>query len=177
MKFTQAWASIASQNVALKLAIAALSICVTLLGVATVKLSLKDPLIIERACFTKRLTKSSNDHSTTEIEAFVREAITQRFDSENQPKPTLLSTEEDQLRQAEQKEFLNRGMSQHVFVNKVAINGNTISVEADRVISAGQIRSAFIFSLILNISTEARSEANPYGLLLTKITIQKPSGG
>jgi len=170
MKFTYAWASLASQNVVLKLAVACLSVVAVALSATSVKLALRDALVIERGCTSTAVMVSSSPHPTEEIEAFIKEAISQRYNSDSKVTLGYLSSEEEQSRVQEQKELAARGMSQKMIVNKVTVSTNTITVDADRLISAGQIRSAFVYPLVVNIKNINRTLDNPYGLTLAKAT-------
>ncbi|MBI2712747.1 MAG: hypothetical protein HYX41_07845 [Bdellovibrio sp.] len=169
MRFNLAWANTIAQNVTLKVALMVLSFVTVALTLSTAKLSIRKPIIIDRGCLTSVLEGSSNEHTTTEIETFVKEAIRQRFNSDSTPIPDYLSSEELAARSQEQKELLNRTMTQTVIVRAAKSNGNTVSVESDRLISVGQVRSAFQFPLIVTISSTTRSENNPYGLQVVKI--------
>lgn len=176
MKFTQAWAATASQNVALKFVVAALMVCTIGLAASTAKLALKDPLVIERGCFSRVASTAATEHTTEEVETFVREAIAARFNSSEQERSVLLSEEENHARLQEQKELTARGMTQRVLANSIKIEGQTAKVDADRLISAGQIRSTFIFPLIFSLQSQTRTEANPYGLVLVKTVSVSTSG-
>ena len=109
-------------------------------------------------------------HTSVEIEAFVKEALRHRFDTDATPNAEFLSVDEFRLRAKEQDELQRRQMRQRVLVNGVTKNGDAITVDSDRLISVGTIRSAFTFPLTLTISSVTRSEANPYGLVLVKVT-------
>lgn len=169
MRFNIAWANTMAHNVTLKVALMALSFVTVALTLSTAKLSIRKPIIIDRGCFTSVVEGSSNEHTTTEIESFVKEAIRQRFNSDATPIPDYLSPEELAARLQEQKDLLSRTMAQTVIVRAIKANGNTVAVETDRLISVAQVRSAFQFPLIVTISSTTRSENNPYGLQALKI--------
>jgi hypothetical protein len=62
--------------------------------------------------------------------------------------------------------------------NAVTVSGDAIRVDADRLISIDKIRSAFPLMLEVSVSRTARTEDNPYGLLLTKVaTVDAKEGG
>lgn len=167
MKYTEAWANIIAQNLNLKLVTIILGILSIFLGMITLRLTFKDSIVIDRGCFSKTITPVKDDHSKEEIEAFVKESLSQRFDSEVQPVDGLLSPDELRLRLVEQKEFESRKMAQKIIVNKVHETTEGFKVEADRLISVGDVRSAFRFPLLLKLESKSRSYSNPYGLLLT----------
>ena len=169
MKLSLAWANTAAQNVTLKVALVVLSVVAVALTLTTVKLCMRKPLIIDRACFSTVIEPSSNEHSASEIEMFVREAIRQRFNSDASPVPDYLSPEEEGARVQEQKELSNRSMTQTVITRSVKVNGNSIAVETDRLIAVSQIRSAFSFPLSGTLQSTSRTQNNPYGLRLVKL--------
>jgi hypothetical protein len=170
MRFTTAWATVTSQNVSLRLVIIVLIGLLALMSVVAAKVALRDPLIVERSCYSSVLETKSTAHTAVEIEAFVKEALRERFDSDATPNAEYMSVEEFKQRAKEQDELGRRQMRQRVLVNAVTKNGDVISVDTDRLISVGSIRSAFPFPLTLNVSSVSRSQANPYGLVLVKIT-------
>jgi len=173
MKFSLAWAQTAAQNVTLKVALSVLCFVSGTLALSTVKLASRKPIIIDRGCFSATVEPSGNDHSASEVEAFVREAIRQRFNSDAAPIPDFLSEEEISARNQEQKEFSGRAMTQTVIVRSVKANESTVTIDADRLIAVAQIRSAFSFPLMATIRSTTRSQGNPYGLQLVKLTPQK----
>lgn len=85
-----------------------------------------------------------------------------------------LAPKEAQHRKKEQAELTQRQMKQTVIVGGIEVDGETVSVEADRLISVREIRSAFRFPLTLKISTVSRTAANPYGLRLEEVSPIKP---
>jgi hypothetical protein len=176
MKYTEAWASVVLQNLNLKVFTTVLGILSIVLGMITLRFTFKDTIVIERGCFSRVTTPVKDEHSKEEIEAFLRESLSQRFDSLVQPVDALLSPDELKLRQVEQKEFESRNMKQRLVVNRVSEDSEGIKIDADRVISVGDVRSAFRFPLIVKLESKARSYSNPYGLLVvtTKQVTEKP---
>jgi hypothetical protein len=147
-----------------------MSLTVVSLGYATVSLSFRDPLIIERSCYSKPLKATSTEVSPQELESFVREAIHQRFDSNATIAGEFISAEELASRQQEQQEIAQRSMSQRVLVNSIEVKGNVVTANTDRLISVAQVRSAFPYPLTLTLSSGTRSETNPYGLTVLKFS-------
>ena len=60
-------------------------------------------------------------------------------------------------------------MAQFIVVRGVKVTGTQAAIDADRLISVAQIRSAFPFALTVTVATTARTESNPYGLQLEKV--------
>ncbi len=169
MRFNTAWAAVTSQNVTLRVVFLIFAGVMAAMSFVAAKASLKNPIIIERACYSSVLEPKTSEHSPVEIEAFIKEAVHQRFDSDGVPNSEFLSVEEFKLRAKEQEELGRRQMKQRVTLNSFVRKDGTISADTDRLISVGSIRSAFSFPLMLSLSSVTRSEANPYGLVLVKI--------
>ena len=82
MKFTAAWADVIAQNLTLKISILVSGICCMAFAFVALKLALEEPLIIERSWFSALAVRGSSQRTQTEIEAFVREALHQLFNSD-----------------------------------------------------------------------------------------------
>ena len=170
MRLTVAWSKTLSQNVALRFSILCLSTTIIGLLIIITKLAIREPIIIERACFSRPLEKAGTDRTESEISAFIKEALPQRFDSDAIPQDGYLSSEEIQFREQEQKVFKEKEMKERVLVNHVEkISGGDINVDADRILSVGPVRSVLPFPLRLSISSVSRSRGNPYGLRIVQV--------
>lgn len=169
MRFSLAWADVAAKNVTLKIALTSTSIVCVILAVALVKVSLQPPLVIDRGGVSRAISPSSNEHTQTEIEAFLREAVTQRFNSDFTGPTLFLSDDEVIFRKQEQKELSSKSMRQTVVVNSIKIQNQNAEIDSDRLIAVGNIRSALPLPLRVTIANSQRSDANPYGLVLVKI--------
>ena len=166
MKYTEAWSSVVSQNFNLKIVTIVLGALSILLSMVTLKMTFKDSIIVERGCFSRSLQPAKDEHSKQEIENFLREALSQRFDSLVMATDGLLSPDELKFRDQEQKEFVSRNMKQRLIVNSVSEVSDGFKVDADRMISVGDVRSGFKFSLLVKLESKSRSTSNPYGLLI-----------
>src|ERR1700690_3031978 len=108
MKFSTAWAKIASQNVTLKVA------TVTLAGIALVQmvillqLALRNPLVVERGCFSRIISAKPSGVTSEEIKSFLNEALPMRFDSVVVVKEGFLSIEESAFHEKEQATLKQR---------------------------------------------------------------------
>lgn len=170
MKFNVAWSETLTQNVVLRIVILCLSATTIALLVALVNLSLKEPLLIERACFTSVTQKAAGERTEAEIGSFLKEALSRRFDTNAMGETLVLSGEEASFRDQEQKDLKEKGILQRVILNKVQkIDGTQVTVDCDRLVSVGPVRSAFAFPLHVTIGSVTRSEANPYGLRLIRV--------
>lgn len=169
MKFTIAWAKVASENSVLKAVVLCLSALCLFFGASSLKLALKDPIVVERGCYSKVAAITDGKRSATEIESFLKEALAQRFDTQAVVRNDFLSDDEQILRSKEQKDLQNRKLSQKVILNAATVEGGSVIVDADRLISVGEVRSAFKFPLNVKIESVTRSEGNPYGLVVSEI--------
>lgn len=166
MKFTTAWANLSSENQVLKFIILILGGIACFFALTTLKLALREPLVVDRGCVTTAATLSDGKRTNDEIAAFLKDALAQRFNTTAIPHDGFISDEETSNRLKEQQDLKTRNLKQTVVVNAVQINGDAISVDADRLISVGEVRSAFKFPLIVRVSATTRSLSNPYGLVL-----------
>lgn len=176
MKFNVAWSKMAQENAILKFSLLLVAALCGVLAIGISKLALKEPLVIERACFSKALATVDSKRTTSEIVSFVEEAVVERFDSQMVGRGYLSLSEAD-LKRKEQKDLEARKLNQKVVVRNVSVSESGISVEADRLISVGEIRSAFKFPLAVRVESVPRSPANPYGLILSEVKpIEKKEG-
>jgi hypothetical protein len=141
-----------------------------LLGI-TIYYSTKAPLIIERSCETKTLATGSNKKTSAEIQAFISDAISARFDSDRD-KPSLLTEAQADLKQKELKELRSRKIDQRVFVDEITVNGDgTFTAKLTRLLKVENIRTALGFSIEAKIFEDTRTEDNPYGLVLSEVKL------
>lgn len=154
----------ASQNRTLKTVTFFLFILSLASSIITLKMSFKEALIIDRGCFSNTVNASKDERSFTEIESFIKQALAERFDSDYSMNKGFISNDEKKLKDLEQKDFLSRNIKQKIIVNSVTQTKNGFFINADRLISVGDIRSAFRFPLIVQIEPQKRTESNPYGL-------------
>ncbi len=169
MRFSTAWATTAAQNVTLKAAAALLAfVCMFQLSVIA-GLSMKDPLVIERACFSKALSLKNSKPTEDEISAFLKEAIPLRFDSGLNMKEGFLAIEETLLREKEMATLKQRQMSQRVLITDMKVSVDEVQVFTDRLISIGKVKSVLPLNMRVTILQTNRTESNPYGLIVGSI--------
>ena len=172
MKFIDAWDSIAKENKLLKFLVMGLSLVSIFLCVVALKTVSRDPLVIERGCFSKAVESAGTPVTDKEIQSFLKEALDARFTT-SALNTSFLSLKQKEIRDREQKEFSSRNMKQTVLLENVLISKDKIEIKAVRLISVGEIKSAFGFPLRVEIERSDRTQDNPYGLLLTEVTTLK----
>ena len=168
MKFTEAWADVAKQNVNYKLITFVLGLCSLVFCYSTLHLSLKPPILIERACETKIIENSKKESSHDEIKQFAEKALLQRFNTANK-ETYFLSENEKRLKKSEQKAFSKKNIIQNLLIRSVTLDKESIHVEADRIFAVGNVRSNFPITMNLDMKTKKRDRQNPYGLVLNKV--------
>lgn len=170
MRFSTAWVKVAAQNVTLKVATVTLSIVALTQLVIISSISSRDPIVIERACFSRTLQPKASEPTSEEIKAFLNEALSMRFDSNSYFKDGFLSLEEATTREREQATLKQKQMEQQIIISGFVIDDKSVSVLADRLISSGKIKSALPLNLKIILQKTNRTESNPYGLILSSTT-------
>lgn len=170
MRFSTAWAKVAAQNVTLKIATVVLAIIGVVQLFLIGGLASRDLPVIERGCFSRATSAKASDPTKDEIKAFLLEALAMRFDSSAYLKEGFISLEEAGFREKEQATLKQRQIAQRIVVADVKIDGQEINVAADRLIAIGKIKSALTLNLKVTVQTTNRTEANPYGLVLSSVS-------
>ncbi|PIU00992.1 MAG: hypothetical protein COT74_00325 [Bdellovibrionales bacterium CG10_big_fil_rev_8_21_14_0_10_45_34] len=170
MKFSSAWARIAALNVTLKLATVTLAAIVLVQMVILLQLALRNPIVVERGCFSRVLPARAAGVTSEEISAFINEAIPMRFDTNLVPKEGYLAISETISREKEQSALKQRQISQRVLISEAKVDGQNVQVAIDRVMSVGKVKSILPLVLKVEVQTTNRSESNPYGLILSSLS-------
>jgi hypothetical protein len=170
MRFSTAWAKSAAQNVTLKVATVVLGVVCFFQLSLIAGLSMKDPLVIERTCFSRASITKNATPTQEEIKSFLSETIPMRFDSSAMLKEGFLALEETISREKELAILKQRQMTQRVLITDMKVNQNEIQVFTDRLISIGKIKSVLPLNLKITILQTNRSESNPYGLIIGSIS-------
>lgn len=169
MKFHAAWDSLEKENRNLKILSIALCTLAIFLTVAVTSTATKEPVIIERGCYSKMARSADNAKPTEqEIAAFVEKSLAARFNTEPD-NLSYLGLTQRAFRDKEQNELTKQKMTQKVIVGEIKIAKDAILVNADRLISVQNIRSVLRFPLKVNLESTERTEDNPYGLLLSNV--------
>lgn len=177
MKFSIAWANVINENNLLKFVVVLLLASSVVFSVALVRLSVRQPILIERGCESRFLTTADSNHTNKELEMFMREVIPMRFDSNAADFRSLLSNEEIAYRIKEQEDLKKKSLLQKIVVNSIKQEGNGYIADTDRILSAGKLRSATQFPLRLEIASVPRTVSNPYGLILIRVSQFTEPGG
>lgn len=169
MKITDAIYTSEKMIARLMLIIALLAMGVTLLLGVIVFYSTKPAVVIDRSCESKIVSTTSGARTKDEIKAFIKEALTARFDSDRN-KPSLLTDAQAEIKSKELKELNSRKITQNVFVDEVILNDSGIfTAKLTRLLKVENLRTALGFSVEAKVFEVSRSEDNPYGLILSEL--------
>lgn len=170
MKFSSAWAKTAAQNVTLKVATVVLAVTTISQMILITNLVLKDLPVIEKSCFSKALYTKPLVAGKDEIESFLAESLSMRFDSIAYVKDGFLSIEELSAREKEQAALKQKQINQKIIVSEIKNDGKEIIVLLDRLLSVGKVKSVLSLKIQVVLQKTNRSEANPYGLVLSSVS-------
>ena len=123
-------------------------------------------------------TVADDEHSEAEIEAFVVQAVKQRYDHRIELAAPLFAGPIVSQHASELDQYKRRGMRQTVVVNQIIISDAVVTVDADRILSVGDVRVALKLGMKIKVSKVPRSSLNPWGLVIQNIQIieDKKSG-
>jgi hypothetical protein len=125
------------------------------------------PVIVERSSHGLEIVKPTEFAQTEpETKTAIVLMMKARFDSEAVSPEIFLNKTQLVLRDNEQKELKSRSMHQSVVVRGITIKRDEATVDLDRIISVGEIRSALKTKIKISFEEESPNELNPYGLLL-----------
>lgn len=174
MRYPLAWAETAQQNSVLKYSLLFSSILSLVLILTTSYLVFKNPLVIERGCYSTPASLGNNKRTNDEIESFLRFALPIRFSTDSMTSAYIwLSPEEDLAKISEFKELVAKKIRQSILINEIKFNDQNVSVEIDRVLSVDKLKSVFPANIQVRVATVSRSDSNPYGLIIEKIELKK----
>ena len=136
-----------------------------------VNTSTRDPILVDRSSHKTVVIEkiTTDEEKLSEVENFLREALSLRFDSKSKSNNELLSKELERAHEIEEGELKTKQVAQSIVLNGVQKTKDGFVVDADRVVSISKLRSAFSFPLKVQILRVDRSEQNPYGLVLVRI--------
>lgn len=168
MKFSSAVDVMQKENRFLKTLTQILLLIIVCLTIMDFMLYDRAPIIVETGLRGRAILKAADQQrSATDIEQAVSLMMKARFDSNTQAPELFVSSKELLLRQHEQMEMKSRGMQQTVVTRSVHIDKNEATVDIDRLISIGELRSALKAKLKITFEDQSPNELNPYGLLLS----------
>jgi hypothetical protein len=168
MKLSTAFDSMSKENQFLKLlAKAQLVTTVFLLGLIY-NFSDRVPVMVERSSHGLEVLRVTPfERSQADLKLAVGLMIRARFDSNAISPELFLNPKQILLRDTEQRDMKARGMTQAVVAREIKFEKDQITVDLDRVIAVGEVRSALKARLKVSFEEVSPNELNPYGLLLS----------
>jgi hypothetical protein len=131
----------------------------------------RDPIVIDRSSHKTAIIEkiATDEEKLTEVESFLREALSLRFDSKAKSSNELLSKELARAHEIEEGELKAKQVAQSIVVNGIQKSKDGFVVDADRVVAISKLRSAFAFPIKVQILKVDRSQENPYGLVFIRV--------
>ena len=168
MKFSNGVDALSKENQFLQTLTKWLLLIIACLSMVVFVIYDKEPLVVERSVhgleILKKLPFARDD---ADLQQAIHLIIKARFDSDAVSPEIFLNLRQLVLREAEQKEMKARSMSQRVIVRVIKITKDEATVEMDRVISVGELRSALKAKIKITFEDTGPTELNPYGLILS----------
>ncbi len=92
-----------------------------------------------------------------------------RFDSAAVAPGVFISKRQVEIRETEQQEMKTRGLTQATVFRKAVVTKDAATVDFDRVLAIGEIRSALKTAVKVTFEETDPTEINPYGLRLNNV--------
>lgn len=174
MKFSLSVDALSKENSFLKMVTRILLGALFLLIIQLFYLYNRVPILIQSKVTGLEIVKPVNFvPSEQDTKYAVKLMLEARFNSMSLNSDLYLSEKQTELRKTEQNELKNKNMSQTIIVREIKINRDEAIAEIDRVISVGELRSAFKAKLKLFFEMTEPNELNPYGLVLSLVELDK----
>lgn len=174
MKFSLSVDALSKENSFLKMVTRILLGALFLLIIQLFYLYNRDPILIQSKVTGLEIVKPVNFvPSEQDTKYAVKLMLEARFNSISLNSDLYLSEKQTELRKTEQNELKNKNMSQTIIVREIKISRDEAIAEIDRVISVGELRSAFKAKLKLFFEMTEPNELNPYGLVLSLVELDK----
>lgn len=174
MKFSLSVDALSKENSFLKMVTRILLGALFLLNIQLFYLYNRDPILIQSKVTGLEIVKPvSFVPSEQDTKYAVKLMLEARFNSMSLNSDLYLSEKQTELRKTEQNELKNKNMSQTIIVREIKISRDEAIAEIDRIISVGELRSAFKAKLKLFFEMTEPNELNPYGLVLSLVELDK----
>lgn len=168
MKFSSSVDALSKENNFLRLIVKIMLGIVCILLVQAFMLYEKEPVMIEKSTRGLEIVESVKfSLSEGDTRNAIRLMVKARFETDAISPELYLSARQMDLREAEQKELKSRNMQQSVVVRAIKISKTEGSVDFDRVLALGDVRSALRTKIKVAFEEESPNELNPYGIVLS----------
>ena len=175
MKFSSTVDSLSKENGFLRTVVKILILAVMLLSLAVLFLHDKEPTVVERSSRGLEIVRmTSLKRTEQDVEQALRLMLKSRFDSGAIAPDIFISKRQLELREAEQKEMKSRGLAQNTVFRKAMVTKDAATIDFDRVLAIGEIRSALKTVVKVTFEETEPTELNPYGLKLNDAVATDP---
>jgi hypothetical protein len=174
MKFSTAIDSLTKENGFLRNTVKGMSLVILLLSLAVLFLHDKNPVLVERTSRGMEIVHLTPLlRSDADMEQALKIMLHARFDTNAINPGLFLTKRQTELRETEQKEMAARGITQSTVFRKSSASKTEATIEFDRVLAVGEIRSALKTTVRVAFEEADPSELNPYGLVLALASPQE----
>ncbi len=136
----------------------------------------KAPVMVERTSHGLEIVQPTELlRKPGDVESAVKLMMTARFNSDANAPELFINPKEMLMRDTEQKEMKSRSMNQSVLIRAVHLTKNEATVDIDRLIAIGELRSALKAQVRITFEEVTPNELNPYGLLLSTAEPVQPT--
>ncbi len=176
MKFSSAVDLTQKENRFLRNLVQMLILVIVALAIAVVLMFDKSPVMVERSVHGLEIVKSTDLlRQPSDVEMAIKLMMTARFNSDAKVPELFINPKEMLMRVTEQKEMKSRTMTQSVLVRAIHLEKDDATVDFDRVIAIGELRSALKTKVRITFEEATPNELNPYGLLLSTAEPVQPT--
>ena len=168
MKLSSAFDGVAKENQFLKL-LAKIQLITTIFLIGLVYyFADRVPVLVERSSRGLEIVSATTfSRSQSDLKQAIAQMMKARFDSGAVSPELFLNPKQILLRVTEQGDMRARGMSQSVVIREVKFEKDQATVDLDRVIAVGEVRSALRARVKVSFEEVSPNELNSYGLLLS----------
>lgn len=167
MKFSSTVDSLSKENGFLRTMAKILILANMLLSLAVLFLHDKEPAVVERSSRGLEIVRMTPLKRTEQdVEQALKLMLNSRFDSVAAAPDVFISKRQMELREAEQREMRSRGLTQNTVFKKATVAKDAATIDFDRVLAIGEIRSALKTVIKVTFEETEPTELNPYGLKL-----------
>ena len=171
MRFSSAVDALSKENQFLRNVVKILTLTILMLGLTVLFLHDRAPVVVERSSRGLEVVSMTPlSRSEQDIDLSLRLMLKARFDTAAVSPDVYLSKRQLELREAEQREMQSRGLFQSVVFRKAKVSKDEATIEFDRLLSIGDIRSALKTTIKVAFEECEPNELNPYGLKLALAT-------
>lgn len=176
MKFSSAVDVMQKENRFLRNLVQMLILVIGALAVVCVLMFNKSPVMLERNSHGLEIMQPTELlRKPSDVEAAIKLMMIARFNTDAKAPEIFINPKEMLMRDTEQKDMKSRNMTQSVLIRAVRLAKDVATVDIDRLIAIGDLRSALKAQIQITFEEVTPNELNPYGLLLSTAEPMQPT--